>query len=152
MTGLANFKVAVESAFTAATPPVDGSALAYRFIDSFVEERGDGQHRELLWSRPRRVRVSDIGRPNREFAIDCALFLARRDRTEDIFADAIEEEVRVLIDRFDNTTALGAGVYEGVMDDVEIEEVTATRRTRSGGVPRSVFARVRFPFRVLVGG
>ena len=50
----------IQTAIEALTPVSDGSAAVYAFIDDFVEERGNGQHRQLIWDMPTTWRAGDV--------------------------------------------------------------------------------------------
>lgn len=153
MANLQNWKDAMEARWVALTPPTDGSGLNYRFIDSLIEERGLGQHRELIWRVARSAHVVSEPVPTiqLEWAVPCELFLHRNDRTYEAFASAIEDEAADLYVQWSGTTALGSGVLEGNLDRFEVREVEPERPSRSGGVPRYEVARIIFYFRVLTG-
>lgn len=153
MANLQNWKDAMETRITGMTPPTDGSSLNYRFIDSLIEERGHGQHRELLWRTARSARViSESGSTiELEWAVPMQLFLHRNDRTYEAFASAIEDESADIAFRWSGTTALGTGVWNANFDRFEVREIEPTTKTRAGGVPMYEVAVVTFYFRVHTG-
>ena len=153
MANLQNWKDAMEARFTGMTPPNDGSSLNYRFIDSLTEERGHGQHREMLWRATRGAKViSESGQHTElEWVVPLQLFMHRRDRTYEAFASAVEDEAADLTFRWSGTTALGTGVWNANFDRFEVREIEPEAKSRAGGVPRYEVAIVTFIFRVHTG-
>lgn len=157
MSNLAYFKSAVKTAWEALTPASDGSSAAYRFVDDFVEERGNGQHRALLWRAPRRGRLMGEHAEQVEWTQPCELYLWRTppgqdDRTYDAFAAAVAAEATDLLQTFSrlSASAFNAAVLEPILDDMTIVEREPVRPPGTGGVPRARVAVVTFNFRVLV--
>jgi hypothetical protein len=148
---LENGLSAVEPAWTAHTPLADGSALSYRFVDTLIEERGDGQHREIIWELPQRGVIVAESPIRVEWSIDCRLFLHRRDRDLDAFRVAVGHEAIALVRSYSNLSALGTGVYEAHLDGFDVESEPAHPHPRSGGIERGRVARVIFHWRFLVG-
>lgn len=153
---LQNFKTEVETAFAGASPESDGGSLAYRFIDDFVEERGGGRHRELIWELAQVSRTVGEHAEQREWELPLVLFIHRKvddttERTLDAFRTAVENEATALALVYNRLTDLGTGVLEGELVDFTTEEIAEqeTRGPRAGGVPRVTLARVTFNFRVL---
>ena len=153
MANLQNWKDAMETRWTALSPPDDSSSLNYRFIDSLIEERGHGQHRELIWRVARSASIiSESGSTiELEWSVPCELFIHRRDRTYEAFASAVEDEASNLVAYWSGLTALGSGVWNGNFDRFEIREIEPERPARAGGIPRYEVARVTFFFRVHTG-
>ena len=150
---LQNWKNAMEPVMVALSPTNDGSGLSYRFIDSLAEERGHGQHRELLWrvARSARIIAESTATVELEWAVPCELFLHRNDRTYEDFATAVEDEAVDLTLAWSRLTALGTGVWNANFDRFEVREVEPERPARAGGIPKYEVARVTFFFRVHTG-
>ena len=153
MANLQNWKDAMEAQIVATTAANDGSSLSYRFIDSLIEERGHGQHRELIWRVARSARIiSESGSTiELEWSVPMQLFLHRRDRTYEAFASAVEDEAADLVFRWSTLTALGSGVWNGNFDRFEVREIEPAAKTRAGGVPMYEVAVVTFFYRVHTG-
>lgn len=157
MTNLALFRTAVETVVTALVPASDGTALAYRFIDDLVEERGNGQHRELIWRMAKNARLAAEHEEQNDWTVALELFIhrtppGRPDRTYRAFCDAVEAEatdIELAFSRMGgaqfNPTSVGA-----VLDGFVIAEREPERPAGAGGVPRYRVAVVTFNFRVLV--
>lgn len=148
---LENFKAVVEAAFAGTTPEDDGSNLAYRFVDTLREERGNGNHRELCWRMATPNEIVAQTPEQIDWELTCELFLDRRNRTLREFQAAVEGEATELSLVFANLTALGTGVWEGEMVNFTITEREPDRQPRAGGVSKATIAVVAFNFRVLVG-
>lgn len=158
---LPTFQATLEAVFVATAPPTpptppepdpDGG-LAYRWIDTFTEERGLGQHREMLWGRP--VRLAPQSRVSRmvEWELRARLFLHRRDRTERAFGVALSHEIDGLDRAYRRRLSLGWGdpnIHSAVLDTIETEDVQPSPTRRAGGVRAPLVAVVTFPFRVLI--
>lgn len=153
MANLQNWKNVMETRITGMTPPDDDSDLNYRFIDSLIEERGHGQHREFLWrvARSARVLAEDSAAMQLEWAVPLQVFFHRRDRTYEAFASAVEDEAADLVFRWSTTTVLGTGVWNANLDRFEVREIEPTAKTRAGGIPMYEVAVVTFSFRVHTG-
>ena len=153
-TVLANFKAAVESRWESITATVDGSGRNYRFIDTFDEERGYGQHRQLIWRLATTNSTVSEHEEQREWSLTCELFLARNigERTYEAYVNAVEGEATDLALSFNRMAeaALGAGVRWASLDRFALDETQPVRAHRAGGVPMPQIARVTFFFRVLV--
>jgi hypothetical protein len=148
---LENFKTVVEAAWVGATPEVDGSGLLYRFVDTIVEERGNGNHRELCWKPAQLSQVVAQTPEQMEWLIQCELYLDRRNRTLRAFQTAVESESTELGVIFNGLTALGTSVWEAELMGFNSLLREPERRDRSGGISKATFAVVLFNFRVLVG-
>lgn len=140
------------TAFAATTPPSDGSSLAYRRIDSFTEERGNGQHREFVVGRASVPKLISRSTRLNEHTLEVVLFLHRRDRTMADFNEDIADEVNALHAAFWAQASIGwgSGVLEALLEAGEIEASSDGPKPRAGGVDRGVVVRVPFKFRVTV--
>jgi len=154
MAVLQNFKDAVQTAWEALTPAVDGSGLAYRFVDDLVEERGNGQHRQLMWRMARQMEIRLEVALETRWIVVCEAYFARAPlgvvRTYAAACTAIEGEVQALVAEFLQLPNLGTNVAEAVLTNVDIPE-EAPERDRSGlgaGLPQDVVWRARFTFSV----
>lgn len=147
------FQDTLAATFEAVVPADDGSGLAYRFVDTLTEERGNGQHRELVWSVPTTPEPMSRLRRLLEWQIRATLFLHRRDRTLEQFRRAVGGEINDLHRAWFRRLPLGWGsarVRSPILDPPTAEESTSTAKPRAGGVlEASTVVRVTFPFRVL---
>lgn len=157
MSALEHFKTAIEDVWEALVPASDGSSSTYRFIDDFVEERGNGQHRELLWRMARAAVLEAEHEEQQTWTIACELFVHRTppgqpDRTYRAFAAAVEGEATALMLAFSRMGAaeFNAAVLTPVLDNFQVREREPPRPPGAGGVPRARVAVVTFNFRVLV--
>lgn len=148
------FKSALQTTWEALTPPSDGSGLGYAFVDDLNEERGNGQHRQVLWRMASRLEpLLEVALETR-WTVVCEVFFQRAPlnvvRTYAAAATAVEEEVQGLVAAQLQMNNLGTGVTEAVLVDVSIPEETPERE-RAGmgaGLPQDVVWRARFTFQV----
>ncbi len=141
----------------ALTPPVSdgGSKAAYTFIDDFVEERGNGQHRELFWRMPVAFPHEHATPLTLRWAITLDLFLHRRapgapDRTHDAFLRAVAQEAEEVLHAMSEITNwLNANVVEVVHDDGTIETIEGPQPARAGGISTNHVVRVSFPMAII---
>lgn len=157
MSALEHFKTAVEATWEALAPASDGSSSAYAFVDDFVEERGNGQHRELLWRMARAAALEAEHEEQLTWTIACELYLHRTppgqpDRTYREFAAAVEAEATALVLAFSRmgSAEFDASVLIPVLDNFQVREREPVRPPGAGGLPRARVAVVTFNFRVLV--
>lgn len=147
---LRNALTNLEAQWVAVTPVDDGSGLSYRFIDDLIEERGYGQHRELIWTAPNAGPIVQEDPIAFDWSMSCELFLHRNDRTLAAFYRVIADEVVDLVNAFSEITSWGSGVLEAHLDSVDTEVDAPRRVKRAGGISRAVIAIERFNFRFLV--
>lgn len=140
----------MKTAWEAKTPTSDGSSIAFAFIDDLIEERGNGQHRQLIWGRPQNADIEAEAASQLRWSITATLFLHRNDRTQEAFHKACANEVNDLFVAY-SAAVWGAGVYEAVLGDITSDDNADETPVRAGGVRRSLVARYHFPFSVLVG-
>lgn len=141
----------IQTRFEALTPSSDGTTVPYAVIDTMVEERGNGQHRQFLWGRPQLGSIVGEGSGVQvDWKIDLHFFLARNNRTQDAFARTIALEVSDLIKNYSAATSWGsAGVLEVILDNFDVEDVILDHPNLAAGIHKSLIARVNFHFRVL---
>ncbi len=149
---LATWMETLRSTWEATTPTSDGSSISYRVVDDFVEERGNGQHRQIFFGVP------ESGEPiaetpiQLEWKIDVYLILQRRDRTHFAFRQAIAHGISDLVKAWSNVTNWGSSsILEAILDTPTTEfPENGELEHLSGGIRGSgQTARIRFPFRVL---
>jgi len=154
MTSLDNFKTAMETRWEALTPTVDNSGItAYNFIDDFVDERGGGMHRKMVWRLSEDTEIVGEHPIQLQSIIRAELFIDRTVggavRTYEAFVQAVHNEARALAVNYSGLNALGSGVYEAGLVGWTVEEDEPERPARAGGFPTTQFARVFFTFNVL---
>lgn len=155
---LPNFQALLQAAFVAATPafpPTDDPdrGLAYRWIDTFDEERGNGQHRELAWSAGNEPKTANRHWPVEDWRISAFLFLHRNDRTDAAFKVAVTDAIADLKRawRLQAAAGFGAGITANLDTPTTRYGGLGEPQPRAGGIrPTSIVARIEFPFRVLV--
>lgn len=148
---LENFKSAMAAAWVATVPPDDDSDATYSLIDTLIEERGAGRHRQFVWREATETTTNDTASTLYGWNVAAEFFFERRNRTTAQFNADVQADIATLRRAHDNLTTMGVGVYEAVLNPIEREIVEPERPSRAGGVSRSVIARVTFPFDVLVG-
>lgn len=140
----------IQTAIEALTPVSDGSAAVYAFIDDFVEERGNGQHRQLIWDMPTTWRAGDVVETRERTLQSFSLFLFRTptgigNRTQLAWINAVHSEVAHIHRTIEQITVWGdADVLEVLFVDAEAEDVSPDRPNQSGGIHRPLVARITF--------
>ena len=132
------------------TPVSDGSTATYSFVDDLIEERGNGQHRELRWNLPESSGPHDTTETREVTEFGFTLFLHRTptgqsERTQYVWIQAINNE-RAQIHRTINgiSTWGDSDILEVIYRGCETEDVTPARGNQSGGVHRPLVAALTF--------
>lgn len=140
------------------TPPVtdSGSKTSYEFIDTLVEERGHGQHRELFFTMPDGMMHEHSTPLTLRWRLEMQLFLHRRPpgtsgRTHDSFLRAVAQEIEEVLFTMSEITNWGnANVVEVLHDGgISIEGLEGERPTRGGGVSNNEVVVVTFPLTIV---
>ena len=148
----------IVSTIEALTPPVsdNGTKTAYAFIDTLVEERGHGQHRELLFTMPDGLEHEHSTPLTLRWRLEMQLFLHRRPpgtsgRTHDSFLRAVSQECEEVLSAMSEITNYdNANVVEVLHDGgISIEGVQGERPTRAGGVQIDEVVVVTFPLTIV---
>lgn len=163
MSALVAWMDTVEATIEAVTPNAthgDTTATPYHFIDSLDTERGDGQHRQLIWQGGTWTgEVISQFEEQQRWSIQLELFILkspnRIERTISQLMRACVTEANDIILAHNAVTALGAGgaVHRSKIDRVTIETREPVRAPppQSGGVKRSMVRVITFFFSVEVG-
>jgi len=139
----------------ALVPVTDGSSAVYRFVDDLVEERGNGQHRELAWNMPTTSGPFDTGETRELTSISFSLFLHRMppgiaERTQYAWIQAVNSERAHIHRTINGINSWGdANVLEVIYRGCEAEDGSISDPAVAGGVHRSLVARLTFTIDVL---
>lgn len=159
MTNLALFRSSVEPVLVAVTPPNDGSGLLYRFVDTFIEEKGNGRHRELYWRVATRANLVAEHEEQVDWFPPLELNIFRTppgepDRTFAAFRDAVEAEALDLMLAFSRMggAQFSATTLAPILEGFAIRLFDAKGRevSRAPEVFDAVLAWVTFNFKALV--
>lgn len=146
--GVEAFKTTIQTAIEAHPPIADGSTAAYDFVDDFVEERGSGKHRQLVWDGNADQEIADVLYQT-SWTLDLVLYLLRRNRTLQAFKAAVNNESADLRKLVDELGALGTDVLEAEVLPTTIDFGGMEDAQNAGGVQQNKLARIHFGFRVL---
>ncbi len=157
---LQDFITGMTDAWEAVTPSsdIDTSSLPFRCVDSFVEERGAGRHREFMWHLASNSTVISEPPLQTENEIQVTFFFHKDtfrpalQATKHAFLRSVHEDISTLRVTWSALTQWNGnpGVLGVNFDGYEIDTDQYTPGKNAGGTMRGLVARVTFKFRVLV--
>lgn len=151
------FREAVTAVIVALAPAFnDSSGLLFREVDDFIEEKGNGRHREFVWRNAKKAALVSEHEEQFEWSpmmLELVLYRTppgRADRTYKTFVNAVEcdaVQIAKAISRM-GSAQFPTTTREPELVGFEIEE-REFEKPKDGLIPRPKLAVVRFNFKLL---